>query len=50
MSDLKKCDGVCDRCKFDFCVGSDKDSNKDLVNLEEDEIFDPYYFSYGMHW
>ena len=49
------CDGVCDQCTREFCVGFTKGdveikSNENLSNLDEDEIFDPYYFSYGMHW
>ena len=57
---ISRCNGVCDHCTREFCVGFVKDdpetksnenlSNENLSNLDEDEIFDPYYFSYGMHW
>ena len=50
LSDRKKqnsCDGICDKCTKDFCG---KEDNSSISNLDEEEIFDPYYFSYGMHW
>lgn len=45
-----RCNGVCDKCTLEVCIGFDKESNSSISNLDEDEIFDPYYFSYGMYW